>query len=177
MKFLYQYVAFVDKAQEWFGRAVAWLTAILVAVVCYDVFTRYLLDISSVALQELEWHIFSLIFLLGAAYTLKHDEHVRIDLFYMRYSGKTKAWINLLGSAVFLIPFCVIVILVSFNFVGTSITMNESSPDGGGLPARYLLKAIIPVSFFILLLEGISQLFKSVIQLKELRGGEEGGAA
>ena len=67
------------------GRAIAWLTAVLVAVVCYDVFTRYLLKNSLVAVQELEWHLFALIFLLGAAYSLKHDQHVRVDVFYSRF--------------------------------------------------------------------------------------------
>ena len=87
MQVLRVYIRFVDGLNERVGRAIAWLTAVLVAVVCYDVFTRYLLKNSLVAVQELEWHLFALIFLLGAAYSLKHDQHVRVDVFYSRFSA------------------------------------------------------------------------------------------
>ena len=135
-------------------------------VVSYDVIVRYLFDSSSVALQELEWHIFAIIFLLAAGYTLKIDEHVRVDVLFTRFSLKKKAWINLLGSVFFLIPFCIIIILSTENFISVSFRVKEVSPDAGGLPARYILKAFIPVSFFFLLLQGIALAFKSIISLK-----------
>jgi TRAP-type mannitol/chloroaromatic compound transport system permease small subunit len=167
MKFLNTYCRIVDNINEKIGTAAAWLSLLLVLVVCYDVIARYLFRVSSVALQELEWHLFALIFLLTAAYTLMKDEHVRVDLFYNRFSKKAKAWINISGTLLFLIPFSVVMIIASENFVINSFIMKETSPDAGGLPARYILKAVIPFSFFLILLQGIALLFRSIIILKE----------
>lgn len=164
MKLIRGYIRFADSLSERTGHFFSWFTAILVAVVCFDVITRYLFNESSVALQESEWHLFALIFLGGAAYTLKLDEHVRIDLFYSKYSDRTKAIINFLGSILFLIPFALIVIISSQNFVETSFRIGEISPDAGGLPARYILKAFIPVSFFLILLQGISLALASLLE-------------
>ena len=166
MKFINGYINIVDKINERIGVLTSWLTALLVLAVSYDVFVRYLFGESSVGLQELEWHIFALIFLVAAAYTLKLDEHVRVDVFYTRFSPKKKAWLNLIGSVFLLIPFCIIVILASENFVSISLRINETSPDAGGLPARYILKAFIPISFFLILLQGIALAFKSFIQIR-----------
>lgn len=127
-------------------------------------------------MQELEWHLFAIIFLLSAGYTLKIDEHVRVDVFYSRFSEKKQAWINLFGSLFFLIPFCVILIVSSENFVFISFRVGETSPDAGGLPARYILKALIPISFFFLLMQGISLAFKSIIKIragKKLKGRDK----
>ncbi|KAA3656123.1 MAG: C4-dicarboxylate ABC transporter permease [Calditrichaeota bacterium] len=137
----------------------------MIAVVCYDVFTRYFLRKSSIAVQELEWHIFAVIFLLGAAYTLKHDRHVRVDALYNTFSPRTRAWVDFLGSLVFLLPFVVLVIWASFNFVANSFAIAETSPDPGGLPARYLLKACIPIAFFLLMLQGLSMNFRAALVL------------
>lgn len=167
MKFIRSYIKIVDRLNEKIGAMTSWLTAILVLVVSYDVIVRYLIGESSVGLQEFEWHIFALIFLLAAAYTLKIDEHVRVDVFYVKLSPKKKAWINLLGSLFFLLPFCLMVILSSQDFVEISIRVHETSPDAGGLPARYLLKAVIPFSFLLLLLQGIALAFKSFLEIKE----------
>ncbi|MGD8306251.1 MAG: TRAP transporter small permease subunit, partial [Ignavibacteria bacterium] len=132
-----------------------------------DVIVRYLFEKSSVGLQELEWHIFALIFLLAAAYTLEIDEHVRVDVFFTRFSVKKKAWVDFIGSVIFLIPFCIIVILSSYEFIEISVRVGETSPDAGGLPARYILKSVIPISFFLMLLQGIALAFKSLIKIKE----------
>lgn len=167
MKYLKAYIRIVDNINTKLGKAAAWLTTVLVLVVCTDVFTRYLLKESSIALQELEWHLFAVIFLGAAAYTLLIDDHVRVDVFYTKFSKKGKAWIDLLGSVLFLIPFCILIILSTKDFVALSIKIRETSPDPGGLPARYILKAFLPISFFFILLEGISLAFKSFITIKE----------
>jgi TRAP-type mannitol/chloroaromatic compound transport system permease small subunit len=164
--------AVVDRFNEKVGAGVSWLTTAMVLVVCYDVFTRYVLRQSSVAVQELEWHLFALIFLLGAGYTLKHDRHVRVDVFYARFSPRMKAAIDLLGSIVFLIPFCLLVIWSSIDFVTNSFRIMESSPDPGGLPYRYLLKACIPLGFLLLLLQAFSLTIKSFLAV--MGKGEEG---
>ena len=167
MQVLRAYIRFVDGLNERVGRVVSWLTAVLVAVVCYDVFTRYLLKNSLVAVQELEWHLFGLIFLLGAAYSLKHDQHVRVDVFYSRFSARKKAWVNLIGSVLFLIPFCIIVIVSSQYFVVSAFHIGETSPDPGGLPARWVLKAAIPLGFVLLLLQGLGLACRSLLSIRD----------
>ena len=165
MRVLKAYIRFADGLNERVGRAIAWLTAVLVAVVCYDVFTRYLLENSLVAVQELQWHLFALIFLIGAAYSLKHDNHVRVDLFYSRFSRRKQACVNLVGNLLFLIPFCLIVIVSSQSFVANAFRIGEISPDPGGLPARWVLKAAIPLGFFFLLLQGLALACRSLLTI------------
>ena len=150
----------------------AWLVLILVLLISYDVAMRYLFHSGSVALQELEWHIFAIIFLFGGAYTLKYDGHVRVDILYRSrfLSNRHRAWVDLIGTLVFLIPFCLLVISGSLPFVGNSFSMSEGSPDPGGLPYRYLLKAAIPVAFGLLLLQGVSLLITSI---NVIRGGDD----
>lgn len=154
-----------DRVTEWAGRLVSWLCVLLVLIICYDVIMRYLFNSSSVAIYELEWHVFSLIFLMGAGYALKYDKHVRVDVFYSRFPEKTKAWINLIGTLLFLIPFCLILIAKGFDFVEHSWQLSESSPDPGGLPARYLIKAAIPLGIGLLLLQGLNLMFRSMLVL------------
>ena len=165
MKFLRSYILFADWLNEKIGTGVAWLTTVMVLVVCYDVLTRYVFKTSSIAVQEMEWHLFALIFLLGAAFTLKHDRHVRVDVIYTKLSPKTKAWVDLFGSLIFLLPFALLVIWSSNNFVMNSFNIRETSPDPGGLPGRYLLKAAIPAGFVLVLLQGFSLAFKSLINI------------
>ncbi len=123
----------------------------------------YLFQEGSVALQELEWHLFALIFLLGAAYTLKHDEHVRVDLIYHArwMSERRRAWIDLLGTLFFLLPFSVLIIYSAWPFVENAYTLNEHSPDPGGLPYRYLIKMMIPLCFVLLAIQGIAIIIRS----------------
>jgi TRAP-type mannitol/chloroaromatic compound transport system permease small subunit len=174
LKLLERYIRFTDRLNEIVGAGASWLTAVLVAVVCYDVVTRYVLKNSSVAVQELQWHLFSLMFLIPAAYSLKHDKHVRVDILYSRFSRRKKAWVDLAGSVLFLIPFCAMVIWTSQTFVMNSFRISETSPDPGGLPARWILKAAIPLGFFLLLLQGIAMAGRSWIEIrKTAEGGEE----
>ncbi|MBI3771856.1 MAG: TRAP transporter small permease subunit [Gammaproteobacteria bacterium] len=147
----------IETLNEWFGRCTALLVLLLVALVCYDVAMRYLFQAGSVALQELEWHLFALIFLLGAGYTLKYDDHVRVDIFYQAawMSPQRRAWVNLLGCIFMLFPFCILVMVSSWPFVADAYAWNEGSPDPGGLPYRWLLKAAIPLSFVLVMLQGL----------------------
>lgn len=174
MRFLESFIRGADSLNEKLGVFVSWITTLLVLVVCYDVFTRYFLKESSVAVQELEWHLFAVIFLIGAGYTLKYDRHVRVDVLYMKFKPKMKAWVNFLGSLVFLIPFCLLGIWSSKNFVMNSFRVGEGSPDPGGLPARYILKAVIPVGFLLLLIQGLALTFRSLIEIraKDSQAGE-----
>ncbi len=152
----------IDKLNEWIGKAASLLSILLVAVIIVDVFLRYVFNTTSVASAEFEWHLFALIFLLGSAWTLKNDGHVRVDLFYQNFSEKRKAWINLLGCLFLLLPFCYVGFSESLSFVRSSYIVGETSPDPGGLPARYLIKAVIPTGFFLTGLQGISMLLTNL---------------
>ena len=174
MDYLRAYVGFANRLNERIGVAVSWLTTVLVAVVCYDVFTRYLLKRSLVAVQELQWHLFAVIFLIGAAYTLKHGKHVRVDVFYNRFSAKTRAWVDFAGSLVFLLPFCLVAIWCSHTFVISAFIIGEGSPDPGGLPARFILKAAIPVGFFLLTLQGLALAFGSLLRIADSQAMDSG---
>lgn len=146
------------------GRATAWLVLVLVLVIVWDVAMRYLFQSGSIMLQELEWHLFSLIFLLGAAYTLRHDGHVRVDVFLRnpRVGPRGRALVDLLGTLFFLLPFCLLVIVGSAPFVEASYSFGERSPDPGGLPYRFLLKAAIPLGFGLIVLQGLAQIARSL---------------
>ncbi len=162
---------YIDRLNSTLGRLIAWLVLAMVLLVSYDVTMRYVFQSGSVALQELEWHLFSFIFLLGAAYTLQHNDHVRLDVFYQSrfMNDYRRAWINLLGSICFLIPFCILIIVSSIPFVQQSFTHMEGSPDPGGLPYRWLIKAAIPAGFALLILQGVGEAVKSLKTILEKR--------
>lgn len=155
----------IDRFTERTGQIISWLIILLVILVGYDVFMRYLFQRGSIGIQELEWHLFSIIFLIGAAYTLKDDEHVRLDILYRsKYlTERHRAWIDAFGSIFILIPFCVLIIVSAWPFISQAYTYNEASPDPGGLPARWLIKSMIPLGFTLLLLQGISESIKKVL--------------
>jgi TRAP-type mannitol/chloroaromatic compound transport system permease small subunit len=165
VKLIRAFIRGVDGLNQKIGTFVSWLTSVMVLVVCYDVFTRYVMKNSFVAVQELQWHLFAIIFLIGAAFTLKENGHVRVDVFYARLTPRRRALIDLFGCLVFLIPFSLLVIGTSKQFVLMSWTMGEVSPDPGGLPARYLLKGMIPAGFVLVLLQGIVLALRSVLVL------------
>ncbi len=162
MLFLERFIEIVDACNDRIGKFVGWLCTAMVLVVFYDTVMRYAFNKGNVGLQELEWHLFSVIFLIGAAYTLKEGGHVRVDILFLNFSERTKAWIDFLGSLIFLIPFCLVVIYATQKFVGNSWAVKEISPDPGGLPARYLLKAMIPTGFILLIFQGLSETIKNL---------------
>lgn len=158
----------IDQLNEWVGRQVSWLNTILVALVCVDVFIRYLLSDSSAWIMELEWHLFAMVFLFGAGYAFKNDRHVRVDLFYTKMAEKDRALVDFVGTLVFLIPWCLILIYVSFAYAWQSYLIGETSPDPGGLPARYVIKFSITVGLFFLFLQAVSVLIRSWQKLRSL---------
>lgn len=159
------YIRFTESLNEIIGRAVSWLTTALVLLICADVAARHLLNFSSAAVFELEWHLFAIIFLIGAGYTLKDDKHVRVDILYARLSPKRQALINLFGVVFFLVPFCLIVIKSGLAYTMASFNIGESSTDPGGLPYRFLIKSTIPMGFVLLLMQGIALAFRSLLTL------------
>ena len=165
----------IDTLNEWIGHGVAWVTLGLVAVVFVDVVMRYLFNTSYVFAQELEWHLFAFIFLMGAGYTLLNDGHVRVDIIYQRLGPRAKAWINLVGVIFFLIPGCAMVVITSWKFTYNAWAVMEGSPDPGGIPCRFLIKGTITVGFTLLLIQGISLGFHSLLQLLGQETVEESG--
>jgi TRAP-type mannitol/chloroaromatic compound transport system permease small subunit len=165
MKILMTLARVIDTINEWIGRGVAWVSLGLVLVVFTDVVMRYLFNISFVFTQELEWHLFAFIFLIGAGYTLLQDGHVRVDIIYQRLTGKGRAWINLIGVLFFLFPGCILIILTSWKFAHTSYAMLEGSPDPGGIPFRFIVKSLIPAGFSLLCLQGLSLGIHSLLQI------------
>lgn len=171
MPFLRRFSAAVDGLNDRIGAAIRWLALLMVLLGAYNAIARYLtkftgVTLASNAFTELQWYFFSLIFLLGAAYGLRHDVHVRVDVLFARLSRKAQAWIDLAGTVLFLIPFSVLFLWVSWRPVMNSWSIRETSPDPGGLP-RYPIKAVILLCFGLLLLQGLSHVVK---QVEVLRG-------
>mgnify|MGYP001313213523 CR=1 FL=1 len=151
----------IDALNERIGKATSWLTLVLVVLVAVDVVIRYLFSDSKVWITELQWHLFALIFLLGAGYAFRHDRHVRVDLFYSKFNERDKAMVDFAGNLLFLIPWCCIVGWFAFFFALDSFQISETSADAGGLPARYLIKSAIAVGIFLLLLQSIAQVIRA----------------
>ena len=161
------FIKYIEAINETIGRGVSWVTFGLVVLVFTDVVMRYVFKTSFVFVQEMEWHLFSIIFLVGAGYTLLHDEHVRVDIFYQRMSKKSQAWINLIGTTFFLFPGCYMIIATAIPFVTASYSVMEGSPDPGGVPFRFILKSMIPLGFGFVMLQGISLFLKSLFTVLE----------
>lgn len=147
---------YIDKITEYIGYLCGILVFLLALNIFYDVIMRYLFNRSSIFMQELEWHIFSGIFLLSMGYALKHNAHVRVDLIYDKLSMKKKAIINIFGTLFFILPLSILVIYTSIDFVSYAYEIKEKSPDPGGIPYRYIIKGLIPLSFIFLILQSIS---------------------
>ncbi|MEM8485602.1 MAG: TRAP transporter small permease subunit [Bacteroidota bacterium] len=169
----------IDRLNERIGKLVYWLALVMVLIGAYNALARYIdrftgWGMSSNTYIELQWYLFSVLFLLGAAYTLRHDKHVRVDVFYGRLSARGKAWVNLLGTLLFLFPFCVLMLIMSWPSVVNSWSVWEMSPDPGGLP-RYPIKTIIPIAFILLILQGVSMVIHQVAILRntDAATGEE----
>ncbi len=172
-------VATVDAGTERMGGLLPWLLLILVLVGAFNALARYGgksigVDLSSNLYIELQWYLFSAVFLLGGAYTLKKGAHVRVDVVSSRLSDRTRFWIERLGLWLLLIPYCVFMIYISWSPVAESISLAEQSPDPGGLP-RYYVKALIPLGFVILFLQGLAEGLRprAVADLHQGKVGDE----
>ncbi|WP_353673074.1 TRAP transporter small permease subunit [Synechocystis sp. LKSZ1] len=155
----------IDRLMDRIGRLTGWLVVAMIGIGVGNVVGRYggkLLgqNLVSNGLLEAQWYLFDLIFLLGAAYALQHNEHVRVDIFYKTLGPKGRAWVNLLGTIFLLIPFCCLVLYYSWGSVINSWQIWEMSPDPGGLP-RYPIKTMILVSFGLLILQGLAEMIKN----------------
>lgn len=165
MEKLLKIARIIDFFTEKIGQFTSWLVLVMVILGVWNVSGRYLgrfvgINLTSNAYIEAQWYIFALLFLWGAGYALKHNEHVRVDVFYNNWSPRRRALVDLLGSILFLIPFSLMVIFFSWGSIVDSWQIGETSPDPDGLP-RYPIKTMIIVSFVLLIMQGISQAIKN----------------
>ena len=158
-------VRYIDRMNDVIGRSISWLTLLMVIITFLVVVLRYVFSSGWIAMQESIIYMHSIVFMLGVAFTLKQNGHVRVDIFYERMGPRSRAWVDLLGAIFLLIPFCLFIILISWNYVSLSWSLLEGSRDAGGLPAVFLLKTTIPVMAMLLLLQGVAQGLRSILLL------------
>ena len=171
MNILLKISRFIDNLSDRLGKITSALVLVMVVIGVGNVFLGYIgkiigRNIASNVYIEAQWYIFDIFFFLGAAYVLKHNEHVRVDVFYSKWNSRRKALVEILGTIFFLIPFCGLVIFYSWETVINSWSILENSPDPDGLP-RYPIKTVIIISFALLILQGISEIIKNVAILKD----------
>jgi len=140
-----------DRFSDLMGWIAGLLNLVMLVNVFYDAIARYFFNSGSIAMQEMEWHLFALVFLFGIAYALKEDGHVRVDILYDRFSPRWKAIVNIAGTFLLLLPLSILVIEGSVWYVTEAFTSGEISGDPGGLTHRWLIKLAIPASFVFLL--------------------------
>lgn len=162
----------IELAIDRIGRLTAWVCLALVLLVAYDVLGRYVLGGASVAMQELEWHLLPPIALIGMSYTMRHGEHVRVDVFYDKFPLKVRLAIDFF-AALLTAVIAILIIRLSLDYVWQSYVIGEGSPDPGGLPHRFILKAFIPLGFALLLMQALAQCAKTGLALF---GGVDHGA-
>ena len=167
MSGLLRFSGYIDRLNGWIGRNVAWLGLAAVLVCTANALARYTLNIGSNAWLELQWYLNAAVFLLVAGYTLKRNEHVRIDVINSRLSPRTQAWIDIVGSVLFLLPTVIIIAWYSWPSLVNSWHINEYSSDPGGL-IRWPVRILIPLAFSLLGLQGVSEIIKRVAFLRGL---------
>lgn len=155
----------IDKLSEWLGVIASWLVLLACLVSAGNATIRYLISYSSNAWLELQWYMFAGMVLLGAAYTLRVNEHVRVDLIYGMVTDRTRHWIDLLGGAVFLMPMCLVMIWFTWPWFVQSWTLNEASNNAGGL-IRWPVILLLPVGFTLILIQGIAEMIKRAAALR-----------
>jgi TRAP-type mannitol/chloroaromatic compound transport system permease small subunit len=147
------------------GQVITWLTLLLVILVMTVVISRYLLGVGSIAIQESVSYVHAIIFMLGLAFTLQRGGHVRVDIFYREFSPRRKAIVDLIGAAIFLLPFCGLILFGSWDYVMASWSIRETSSETGGIAAVYLLKTLMIIMPITLGLQGVGQIIESVLVL------------
>ncbi len=157
----------LDRFSDLTGSAVAWLTVLMVLGTFVIVVLRYVFDLGWIAMQESIVWMHAAVFMLGASYTLKQNEHVRVDIFYRRMSADRRALVDVAGTVVFLLPLAVFIAVTSWDYVYTSWSIGEASREAGGLPFPFvpILKSLIPATALLLILQGIADLTGAVLVL------------
>ena len=167
MNFLLRFSSAVDRVNERIGRAAAWLTLLAVVICTVNAIVRYAVNMSSNGWLEMQWYLNAAMFMLVAAYTLKKNAHVRIDVIAGKLTPRMQAWIDIVGGLLFLLPVSLIIAWYSWPALMNSFQINEMSSDPGGL-IRWPVRLVIPVAFILLSLQGVSEIIKRIAFLKGL---------
>ncbi|MDF1884463.1 TRAP transporter small permease subunit [Sulfurimonas sp. SAG-AH-194-C21] len=150
----------IDRITKYISYFTAFILTLLVLLIVYDASARYLFSSGSTALQELEWHFFDVVILLSISYALKHNAHVRVDIFYEKFSLKIQTLINIIATLFFILPLSFLIVYIGIGFVELSFVQNEVSSNPGGLTHRWIVKSLMPLSFAFVALQGLSKLSK-----------------
>ena len=161
-----QFSYLLERFSKYAGLLAAVLVLVLSLLVAYDAMMRYLFSAGSIALQEVEWHLFDMIFLLGLSYALKHDKHVRVDIFFERYSGNTQKVVQILSMLLLVLPFALLMLVDAYDMTLQSYLQHEVSPDPGGLGHRWVIKAVLVAGFVLLIVQALSEILKAYHQLE-----------
>jgi TRAP-type mannitol/chloroaromatic compound transport system permease small subunit len=151
----------IDCFTEGLGRTLAWLIPSMMIITAIVVVMRYGFQLGATGLQESVTYLHGAVFMLGAAYTLRHDGHVRVDILYRNFSPRNRAWVDCLGTLIFLLPLCGLILLSSWEFTLKSWSIREASVEPGGLPLVFLLKSLVPLMAITLALQGVLELVKN----------------
>ena len=170
MELIGRLVDTIDRLTELSGRALKWLGLPMMLVTVAVVVLRYGFNIGWIAMQESVLYLHTTVFMLAMGYTLKHDGHVRVDVFYREFSKRTKAWVDLVGTLVLLVPVCIFIGWVSLDYVASSWELKEASMEAGGLPGVYLLKSLILLMTGTVLLQGIAEALRNLLVILDTRG-------
>ncbi len=165
MRLLARVAHFIDRFTEASGRLLAWLILAMALVTTAVVVLRYGLNTGSIMAQEAIMYLHGCLFMLGAAYTLKHDAHVRVDIFYRQFSPRGKAWINSVGGVTCLLPLCAFMLFTSWDYVAAAWAIRETSPEPGGIPAVFLLKSLLPLLAVNLFLQALAETVRNTLYL------------
>lgn len=165
MKYLIALSRLIDKVNDWLGKVADWMVLAACLISAGNAMSRYAFDLSSNAWLEVQWYLFAGMVMLGASYTLRMNEHVRVDILYVHLSERGKEWLDLVGTAVFLVPSMLTIAYYSWPFAMQSWATREISQNAGGL-VRYPVKFIIPLGFMLVALQGISEIIKRAASLR-----------
>jgi TRAP-type mannitol/chloroaromatic compound transport system permease small subunit len=168
---LLRLAALLDRFNGWIGRGVAWLALAMVLVAFLVVVLRYAFDYGSIAMQESVTYMHAALFMLGAAYTLQQDGHVRVDIFYQAFSPRGRAWVDLVGTLLLLVPVCLFILASSWGYVTESWVVKEGSREAGGIPGVYLLKTLLIAMPLLVMVQGLVV----VVRAGLLLGGFDSG--
>ena len=150
----------ISRALQAIGRAASWVWLVLLAVIVINVIMRYALGEGRIEFEEIQWHLYAIGFLIGLSVCLDADDHIRVDVFRDRISPRLRAWIELYGLLLLFLPFVVMVLVYAWPFVASAFAVGEVSDAPGGLPYRWLIKAVLPLSFLLLLVAGLGRLLR-----------------
>ncbi len=168
----------LEAVSKWTGYAIAWLTLLMVVITFMVVILRYLFNLGWISMQESVSYLHAINFMLGAAFTLKQDSHVRVDIFYQKFGPRGRAWVDLLGTLFLLLPVCGFIFWSSLDYVSASWAVGESSGEAGGLAWVYLLKSLLLLMPLLLLIQGGAWLLKNahILLTTPATSGKRGGA-